>query len=109
MNRAERRRNARTEKPRTYVLTEDQINKMKQDVVDAAARRAFLMFMSIPVMVLHDKFGFGKIRLERFMDYALLWFNSVQNNEARLTELLKIASDECGININDYNGRNKDD
>ena len=35
MNRAERRRSARQqEKPKTYVLTEDQINKMKMDAVN---------------------------------------------------------------------------
>lgn len=97
MNRAERRRSARQEKPRTYVLTEDQINQIKQDAVQTATRRAFLMFMAIPVMVLHDKFGFGKIRLGRFMDYVLIWYESVQNNETQLMELVKIAEKECAI------------
>ena len=60
------------------------------------------MFLSIPVMVLHDKFGFGKTRLTRFMDYALVWFESVYDNETRLTELVEIASKECGIVVTDY-------
>jgi hypothetical protein len=97
MNRAERRRNAVTAKPKTYVLTEDQIRKMKQDAVNEATRKAFLMFLSIPVMVLHDKFGFRKVRLSRFMDYVLVWFESVQNDETRLAELVKICEEECGI------------
>lgn len=99
MNRAERRRNAVTTKPRTYVLTEDQITKLKQEAAFEATRRAFLMFMSIPIMVLHDKFGFGRQRLERFLDYVLIWLDSVQTGETPLNELVKIAEKECGINV----------
>jgi hypothetical protein len=107
MNRAERRRSARqAEKPKTYVLTEDQINKIKMDAVREATRKAFLMFMSIPIMVLHDKFGFGKIRAGRFMDYALVWFESVHDNETGLMELVKIAEEECGIKTTTWEGNN---
>lgn len=98
MNRAERRRSAKqAEKPKTYVLNEDQIRQIKMDAVNEATNKAFRMFLSIPVMVLHDKFGFGKMRLSRFMNYALIWYESVQNDETRLAELVKIAEDECGI------------
>jgi hypothetical protein len=108
MNRAERRRSARqdAQKSKTYVLTEDQIKQMKQDAVNEATRKAFLMFMAIPVMVLHDKFGFRITRLGRFMDYALIWFESVQNNETKLMELVKIAENECGIRTTTWEGNN---
>lgn len=105
MNRAERRRSAKQQQKqeqRTYVLTEEQIEKMKMDAVLEATRRAFLMFMSIPVMVLHDKFGFGHQRLGRFMDYALVWYESVQDNETGLIELINVAKTECGINTLSY-------
>ena len=102
MNRAERRKNAVATKPKTYVLTEDQIQQMKREVAAQATRRAFLLFMSIPAMVLHDKFGFGKIRLARFMEYVLVWYQSVQSNETKLSELVKIVQDECKIKILDY-------
>ena len=97
MNRAERRRSAVTTKPKTYVLNEDQIRQIKREAVNQATNKAFRMFLSIPVMVLHDKFGFGKMRLSRFMDYVLVWYESVQDNETRLAELMKIAEEECGI------------
>lgn len=102
MNRAERRKNAVITRPKTYMLTEYQISEMKREAANAAARKAFLLFMSIPVMVLHDKFGFGRTRLARFMDYALVWFESVHDNETRLAEIVEIASKECGIRVNDY-------
>lgn len=105
MNRAERRKHKQSaQKPKTYVLTEDQINKMKMDAVQEATRRAFLMFLSIPVMILHDKFGFGKIRLGRFMHYALMWYEAIQNDEVRMMELVKIAEDECGISVLTHGG-----
>lgn len=102
MNRAERRRNARQEKTRTYVLTEDQIEEIKRNATAEASRKAFLMFMSIPVMVLHDKFSFDSTDLARFMDYALVWFESVYDNETRLAELVEIAGKECGVRVADY-------
>lgn len=101
MNRAERRKNKQmsAERPKTYVLTQDQIDKMKQDAVNEATRKAFLMLLSIPVMVLHDKFGFGKQRLTKFMDYVLLWYASIQQGETPLRELLTVAERECGIRL----------
>lgn len=107
MNRAERRRSAKQQeqKTKTYVLTEDQITQMKLNAVKEATRRAFLMFLSIPVMILHDKFGFGKIRLTRFMDYALIWYESIQDDETHLLELVEVAREECGIDTINWGGR----
>ena len=105
MNRAERRKQGKSApKPKTYVLTEDQINQMKLDAVNVATRRAFLMLMSIPVMILHDKFGFGKQRLSKFMDWVLVWYESVQNNETKLIELVRVAEGECGIKVTTWGG-----
>lgn len=103
MNRAERRRSAKQQaKPKTYVLTEDQIEKMKYDAVDEATRKAFLMFLAIPVIVLHDKFGFGKQRLGKLMDYMLVWYEAIMHDEVRMMELVKVAEKECGISVLSY-------
>ena len=99
MNRAERRKAGKTDKPKVYMLTQDQIDQMKKDAADEATEKAFRMFMSIPLMVLHDKFGFGRIRGSRFMDYALIRFESVQSGETSLTELMKIAEDLSGVRV----------
>lgn len=108
MNRAERRRSAKhQEKPKTYVLTEDQIQQIKREAAAQATRRAFVMFMSIPIMVLRDKFGFGKTRLARFMEYALTWYESILCDETKITEVVKVAEEECGIKIMDYLGGSK--
>lgn len=108
MNRAERRRSARQEqkKEKTYTLTQREIDQIKLDATNEAVHRAFLMFLSIPVMVLHDKFGFGKQRLSRLMDYALIWFDAVQKEEVRIMELVNIAKDECGIDTINWEASN---
>jgi len=109
MNRAERRKAGKQNKPAVYMYTQDQIDKMIQDAVakelagmrekavDTATRTAFRMFMSVPVMVLHDKFGFGRIRGQKFMDYAMIWYESVMKGETDLKEIMKIAEDLTGV------------
>lgn len=112
-NRAERRRAEKAAKKATvvYHLTQDQINQMineavekalaglKEKAVDEATRAAFKMFMSIPTMVLHDKFGFGQIRQDRFMRYVMIWYESIQNGETTLKEIVEIAEDLHGIKV----------
>ena len=100
MKRNERHQSAM--KPRTFVLNEFQLAQIKAAAVKEATRKAFILFMSIPVVVLHDKFGFGNIRLDRFMRYALYWYESVQDEETTLMEMLKIAENECGFSIREW-------
>ena len=95
MNRAERRRLGKTEKPKTYVLTYAEIQQMKKDAV----AEAFKMLLCIPVIVLHDKFRFGRIRLDRFLHYALSWATDVQNNVVTLKEVMDLCEEETGLKI----------
>lgn len=95
MNRAERRRAGKTDKTKTYVLTQAQIDKMKAD----ATEDAFKMLLSIPVTVLHDKFGFREVEMDQFMHYTLGWVEGVQKGEVTLTELLAICETEAGVTL----------
>ena len=98
-NRAERRRAEKAAKKETvvYHLTQDQIDDMKLKAVQEATDKIFRMFLSIPVMVLHDKFGFGRVRSRRFADYALVWYEAVQSGETSLAEIMAIAEEETGV------------
>lgn len=100
MKRNERHQSAM--KPRTFILNEFQLAQIKAAAVKEATRKAFILFMSIPVVVLHDKFGFGNIRLDRFMRYAIHWYEQVQDNETTLMEMVKIAETECGFSIREW-------
>ena len=95
MNRAERRRNGKREKPAVRMMTDDQIKKLKQE----ATEDAFKMLLSIPNVVLSDHFQFDKIMLDEFNHYALGWADGVQKGEVTLTDLLMICRDEAGIEI----------
>ena len=65
MNRAERRKAAKAglpvkKEPVVNIKAAD-VQKMKQDASKEAADKAFLLMLGLPVMVLHDKFGFGPV------------------------------------------------
>lgn len=112
-NRAERRRaekaGKKVETPAVYHLTQAQIDQMIADAlkdlkvkaVEEATQAAFKMFMSIPIMVLHDKFGHGKIRHDRFMRYCMIWYESIQKGETDLKEIVAIAEGLHGIKLVD--------
>lgn len=82
MNRAERRRAKKTgipikKEPVVNIKAAD-VQKIKQDASKEAADKAFLLMLGLPVMVLHDKFGFGPVRCERFTDAVLELYDSFE-------------------------------
>lgn len=95
MNRAERRKTGKSGKAKTFVLTEEQLTKVKNDAMD----EAFQLLLSVPLMVNHDKFGHGAIRQDRFMSGCLMWLTSLQNGEITLDEIVKTCQDECGVQL----------
>ena len=62
MNRAERRRQAKMQSKgeKTINIKAYDIESIKQSATRQAANKAFVMMLSIPLMVLRDKYGFGK-------------------------------------------------
>ena len=104
-NRAERRRAEKAAKKANvvYHLTQEQIDAMmaeaKEEAVNIAIPKAFQMFMCIPATVLHDKFGFGQVRMDRFMHYVMVWYESLQKGETTMAEIRKMAEDACGVQL----------
>lgn len=75
-------------------LTHKEIEKMKQQATDNAAAIINLM----PLLILRDKFGFGKVRLERYLEHyneAIEDFNSgrfdLQDIERMMLDEVKIG------------------
>ena len=90
MNRAERRRAKKAgipvkKEPVVNIKAAD-VQKIKQDASKEAADKAFLLMLGLPVMVLHDKFGFGPVRCERFTDAVLELYDSVLQNENQIVQ-----------------------
>lgn len=103
MNRAERRRQDKTQKApaKTYTLNEDQIKAIKNDAVQEASEKAFLLMLAIPVMILHDKYWekTSKKRCPEFVEKCLDLYDSVEKEFVSLDDLKKCLFEESGIKI----------
>lgn len=73
--------------------------QIKKNAAKEAADTAFLLMLSIPMMVLHDKWGFGKIRCERFMEQALDLYDSFEKDYVTLDDLKQCLWDEAGVKV----------
>lgn len=101
LTREERRRLQRREgkKEKVYTLTQSQIDKMKEEVSLNATKKAFLMMMGFPLLTLRDKFDFGKVRLNRFMDNMMDLYEAYENDYVSLDDLNNTIMEETGITL----------
>lgn len=103
MNRAERRKAKKKgqvvpKEPVINIKVSD-IQQMKKDVTKEAADLGFILMLSIPIMVLHDKWGFGKVRCERFIEQVLDLYDSFENDYVTLDDLKQCLWEEAGIKV----------
>lgn len=54
-------------------------------------------FAVATAMVLHDKFGFGEVRLKRAIDYITDQFDAITEDYVSLDEMKKVLLEECKI------------
>ena len=101
LSRAERRRLERdnSKAQKTYTLTQAQIDQMKKEVSMEATKKAFIMMMGFPLLTLRDKFGFGKERLNRFMDKMLDLYEAYEMDYVDLDDLNDTIMDETGVTL----------
>lgn len=99
MTRAELRRKKRgDDKPtKIYNLTLEQIKSMKEETAKDAMQTAFVLMMGLPLITLRDKFDFGKIRLERFMDDLLRQYESFDQGYITIEDLWRTIEEETGV------------
>ena len=101
MGRAEIRRMQREQQKaqKTYNLTSGKISEIKKRAADEAIHAAFILMCGLPLMVLRDKFGFGKVRLERFSDALIDLYDSFDKGYVTLEDLHKAIYEETGVKI----------
>ena len=122
MNRKERRKAARESgvkapAKKVYMLTYEQLEKIKDDAINAALNgpemdkikeqamnRALRVLLAMPVVILHDKFGFGRVRQQRFLGYLKTWIRAINMDDGTLTEILEIAQKEAGYDVHFLEG-----
>lgn len=74
-------------------LTHKEIEKMKEQATDNAAAIINLM----PLLILRDKFGFGRVRLERYLDHLGEMMDAYNKGYLNLKDIEKVLEDEVGL------------
>ena len=101
MSRAERRQSERetAKKQKTYTLTQAQLDEKLKAVEMQATKKAFVMMMGFPLLTLRDKFGFGKERLNRFMEKMLDLYEAYELDYVDLADLDRTIMEETGVTL----------
>lgn len=76
-------------------LTPKDLQKLQDD----ATEEAISVINLIPLMVLRDKFGFGKVRLERYLDHLYDAIESFNEGYIDLSDVAEMLEKEVGLKI----------
>lgn len=98
MNRAERRKN-KLKKEAIYNLNQSQIDNLKASATSEAIKFASYQFMYLSLMILRDKYGFGKKRLGDFVESVVELMDSVQKDYLTLDDMKNAIYDETGVTL----------
>lgn len=105
MNRQQRRKKGIKEKPAVYNMTVDQIERDRQRaILDAqkhvereVRRKTFIKLIALPLLTMHDEFGFGKKRLKKFATEFVRRLRDLDNNEFTLEQVVEQLELEAGL------------
>lgn len=107
VNRAQRRAAGAPKEP-TYTLTRAQIQEIKKGCTNEALDTAFKLMLSIPVMVIHDKFNQimkKEGREETFIKLVLETYECFNDGYVTLDDLQKCLKEEAGVTFEDEKQR----
>ena len=114
-SRSVRRRREREEKKKTvtYNFTKEQldayvlkeVDKIRDDIQEEiradSEKSVFEMLIGIPVLVLHDHFGFGRSRATKFIEHVLNQVDAVDGGYYNLQDLRQTIFEETGVSLED--------
>lgn len=85
----------------TYNFTLDQIEGIKKkaikETVDRVSREAFERMMVLSLLVLRDEWGFGEVRMDRFIDQLSTLVEDVSAGRLSMDDITATLEDELGI------------
>lgn len=110
MNRAQRRKAGIKKKTATYNLTQEQlyseikkgVEEFREELRAEAVDDALRVLAYVPLMVLRDKFGFGKVRLDKFLKEFAELVDCVENDYVGFEDMIETIKGETGLVITDY-------
>lgn len=83
----------------TYNFTLEQIEEIKRSVVKEAVQTLIELMLGLPIMVLHDKHGWGKIRNSRFVDDVMYLYDSYEKGYITLEDVRDTLWEEADTRI----------
>lgn len=87
----------------TYVVTYEEIqNYIKQGYERGrkeSVEKASQYSMAVPIMVLRDEFGFGKKRLDKFIDAYMKLYDAIDEGYLNLDDIIKTVNEETSVEI----------
>ena len=83
-------------------LTTKEVDKLKQQATDNAAAIINLF----PLLILRDKFGFGKVRIERYLEYFAELLETYNAGYFDLKDIEKVLHEELGLKFEWGNEKN---
>ena len=92
-------------KNKSINLSVSQVQQMKKDITSEVSWTALILMLGIPLMVLRDKYGFGCIRLPRFIKQCIQLYDSFDKGYITLDDLHNTIKDETGINVTEAGTR----
>ena len=103
MTRAEMRRAARetSKKTKTYNLTEEQIQIIKQEATTTAVNEAMILLLTLPLEVLMDHYWqktYDK-KIPEFTNYVLEYYEKWQNGELDMDKLKQDLWEFGGVKL----------
>ena len=85
----------------TYNFTWEQIEDIKKKAIDETVKRvsreAFDRTVVLSLLVLRDQWGFGEVRMERFMDQLSELVEDVSEGRLSMMDITKTLENELGI------------
>lgn len=77
----------------TVTLTHKEVEKMKLEAIDKALERINLL----PLLVLRDKFGFGEVRLNRYIDHLIIAVEDFNQGRFTLEDIERMLKEETNV------------
>lgn len=88
MNRAERRAAGMKKKQPVYQMTDDAILKIKEKAYADATDTAIVLLLSMPIRVMHERFGWGTKRLSALAEALTDEYQRFSEGEVSLVAII---------------------